>query len=131
MPIPRASECVHRARHAARILPRETSLGGRVHLVQVLLPVYDNRGARLPPALYQRLAAELTEVFGGVTTYTRAPAEGLWKDGGRGTSHDEIVIYEVMAKALDAEWWAGCRARLEQAFAQERIVIRAHEVRLL
>ena len=51
-----------------------------MHLVQILLPLWDNEGRRLPRALYAELARELTERFGGLTAHTRAPAEGLWRD---------------------------------------------------
>jgi hypothetical protein len=46
-------------------------------LVQVLLPVYDNAGARFSSDHYDEVRAKLTGVFGGLTAYTRAPAEGF------------------------------------------------------
>jgi hypothetical protein len=102
-----------------------------MHLIQLLLPLYDNDGAAFPPARYEEVAAELTKEFGGLTAYTRAPADGLWRAGGSGTQRDEIVVYEVMADTLDADWWRGYRERLEARFAQERLVVRAQETRLL
>ena len=49
------------------------------YLVQLILPVYDNDGAPIGRALFAQVRRELTERFGGVTAYTRAPAEGMWE----------------------------------------------------
>lgn len=102
-------------------------------LVQLLLPVYDNAGDAFPADAYRPVRDELTERFGGLTAYTRAPALGLWDDGDDGTppKRDDIVVYEVMADALDRAWWAQCRAALERRFAQDEIVIRAQETERL
>lgn len=102
-----------------------------MHLVQLLLPLYDNAGAALPRTLHAALARELTDRFGGLTAHTRAPAEGLWKESPDETVRDEIVIFEVMTDALDAAWWAALRARLERDFRQDAVVIRATAARLL
>jgi hypothetical protein len=45
------------------------------YLVQVLLPVYDNEGGRFPIDYYDEVRVKLTDLFGGLTAYTRAPAE--------------------------------------------------------
>jgi hypothetical protein len=63
------------------------------HLVQILLPVYDNAGSRFPAELYDLVRAKLTDVFGGLTAHTRAPAEGLW-DSGRTVKRDDIIVVE-------------------------------------
>ncbi len=102
-----------------------------MYLVHILLPLNDNHGRQHPKALFRAVAAELTERFGGLTAHTRAPAEGLWKEGAAGTSRDEIVIYEVMAEGLDEAWWRQYRRGLEERFRQEQVVVRAQEVRLL
>jgi hypothetical protein len=56
-----------------------------VYLVQLLLPIRDESGRPFPRELYDSLANELTDRFGGLTAYTRAPAAGLWEEtqGGR------------------------------------------------
>ncbi len=95
-----------------------------MHLVQLLLPLYDRAGAALPRALYDGVRAELVDRFGGLTAYTRAPAKGLWSEGGE-VEMDDIVVYEVMTEALDLAWWAKYRAALEQRFAQDELMIRA------
>jgi len=59
---------------------------------------------------------ELTEQFGGLTVYRRAPAEGTWKLNENHTSSDDIVIFEVMAAELDEDWWRRYRKELESRF---------------
>jgi hypothetical protein len=95
-----------------------------MYLVQLLLPLYDNAGRPFPAAAYTQLRSELTERFGGLTAYSRAPAEGVWDDGGQ-RRRDDIVVYEVMVDAVDRAWWRSLREGLERMFAQEELVIRA------
>src|SRR3954462_8796489 len=102
-----------------------------MYLIHLLLPLNDNKGHPHGRELFRAVADELTEKFGGLTAHTRAPAEGLWKEGSSGTSKDEIVIYEVMAETLDESWWRAYRRSLESRFRQEQVVVRAQEVRLL
>ena len=97
----------------------------RMYLVQLLLPLYDNDGHPFPATLYARLRAELTERFGGLTAYSRAPAEGVWEDGGE-RERDDIVVYEVMVEQLDRAWWSKLRTELERRFSQEELIVRAH-----
>ncbi len=102
-----------------------------MHLVQILLPVYDNEQNPQPHEEYRRVRRELTERFGGLTVYTRAPAEGMWKLNDNHTTRDDIVIFEVMASQLDTTWWRDYRHQLEARFRQDVIVIRAQSTRLL
>jgi hypothetical protein len=99
-------------------------------LVQILLPSCDNAGHPFPDSDFERLVHELTERFGGVTAFTRAPAEGRWKQGG-GTEHDEIFVFEVMADDLDRRFWRSLRAELERRFRQDVVIIRAQGIELL
>jgi hypothetical protein len=101
-----------------------------MHLVQILLPLFDNDGRALGEELFTAVRRELAERFGGLTAFTSAPAEGLWKSDGK-THHDDIVVFEVMAGTLDASWWQSYRKNLEQKFSQASILIRAHPVTLL
>lgn len=101
-----------------------------MHLVQILLPLFDNHGQRLPKAEYDRVRDELTERFGGLTAFSRAPAEGLWQQGGR-TARDDIVVLEVMTERVDRPWWAAYRRELEGRFRQESIVVRVQPIELL
>ena len=99
-----------------------------MHLIQILLPLYDNGGAALPRALFDRVREELAGRFGGLTAFTRSPAEGLWSEGpDEGAERDEIVVFEVMVEELDRGWWHEYRRRLEARFHQDEIVVRAHE----
>ena len=102
-----------------------------MHLVQLLLPVHDESGRPFPRKLYDTLVAELTDRFGGVTAYTRAPAAGLWEENSGQTVRDDVVVYEVMADQLDEKWWKALRSRLESAFKQDELVVRTHEIRRL
>ena len=108
------------------LLSRSTSARPhRMHLVQILLPVRDNAGTPFPRADHDRVRHELTERFGGVTAYLRAPAAGAWKDGEGDVARDEIVIFEVMAAGLDRDWWRSYREDLERRFRQDEIIARA------
>jgi hypothetical protein len=102
-----------------------------MHLVQILLPLYDNEQQPQPPSFFREVQQELTERFGGLTVYTRAPAQGLWKQNGSHTTRDDIVIFEVMVDELDEHWWGEYRRELERRFRQEHVLIRAQQTRLL
>lgn len=102
-----------------------------MYLVQILLPLYSNDGRQFPQAEYIRVRDELTDAFGGLTTYLRSPAEGLWKESGSATVYDDIVIYEVMTKALDRTWWHEYRAALAKRFVQDVLIVRVSEIQLL
>jgi hypothetical protein len=104
--------------------------GNTMHLVQILLPLFDNDGAAFAEELFSTVRRELAERFGGLTAFTSAPAEGLWKSEGK-THHDEIVVFEVMAPDIDAAWWQSYRKNLEQRFSQDSLVIRAQPITLL
>lgn len=102
-----------------------------MHLIQLLLPLYDNIGTRFPQEPYLQVRNELVERFGGLTAYAQAPASGLWQESDERTVRDDLVIYEVMAEELDGVWWSQYRATLELRFRQERLVIRAHPIHML
>ena len=103
-----------------------------MHLVQILRPVYDNEGRRFPASSYGAVRAELTERFGGLTAYSRAPAEGLWREENSAqATRDDIVVYEVMTEELDRAWWSAFRKTLAERFRQEDLVVRAHPVERL
>jgi hypothetical protein len=98
-----------------------------VYLVQIFLPLYDKNGRSIPQAQFERTAAELTQHFGGLTAYTRAPAKGIWKNRGRAI-HDDVVVYEVMCPRLQRRWWRAKRTALEKSFRQDTILIRSQTV---
>ena len=94
-----------------------------MYLIQFLLPVSAD-GAEDPRAELSLVRRELTERFGGVTAYTRAPAAGLWKDDEGEVERDDVVIVEVLAKTLEREWWRLYREELERRFRQDEILVR-------
>jgi len=100
------------------------------HLVQLLLPLYANDGAPVAPACLDAVRHELTEKFGGLTAYTRAPAEGRWRSGDH-VSRDDVIVVEVMTDELDRQWWTDYRGTLERRFEQQEIVARASVVERL
>ena len=102
-----------------------------MRLIQLLLPLYDNDGKPAAPSLFREVQADLTEKFGGLTAYSRAPAEGRWREDGTHTVRDDIVIFEVMSEDVDRAWWRSYRMQLERAFRQQQIVIRASDIEML
>ncbi|MGZ8198971.1 MAG: hypothetical protein ACXWVP_11490 [Burkholderiales bacterium] len=101
------------------------SARNRVHLVQLLLPLYDNAGRRVPQQHFAEVREELTQRFGGVTAYLRSPAQGTWKDESGAVDRDEVVMCEVMVELLDRQWWSSYRSGLEARFGQRELVVRA------
>jgi hypothetical protein len=101
------------------------------HVVEIFLPLNANTGERFDTELFDRIRAELLERFGGVTFFSRSPAEGLWAQQGDTPAHDEIVVVEVLVEDLEPIWWGRYRRKLEAAFEQEEILIRAFEVQKL
>jgi hypothetical protein len=99
-------------------------------LFQLLLPLLDNEGKLFEEDLFRKVRAELTETFGGLTAFSRAPAEGLWTSRGE-TKRDDILVLEVMAPEIDRPWWRAYRAKLESLFRQDEIVIRVQDVETL
>jgi hypothetical protein len=100
-------------------------------LVELFLPLADNHGVRFPFASYESVERELAERFGGVTAYPRAPARGLWKCSESTEQKDDFVIYEVMTDHVDSDWLNSYRVELERTFRQEKLVVRAHEIKML
>ena len=96
-------------------------------LVQILLPVFDNKDSRIPQSQLRRVSDELLEKFGGVTAYTRAPAKGFWQDKGR-VAKDEVIIVETMAPRRYLVWWRQYQKELEKRFRQEKIIIRVQRI---
>ena len=102
-----------------------------MHVVEIFLPLKRNDGSDQPQALFGEVRGELVERFGGLTAFTRAPAEGLWESESGAPQRDQIVIFEVMTDELDHGWWRAFRETLERRFAQEEVLIRASEVERL
>ena len=67
-----------------------------MHVVQVLLPIFDNDGRAFEQTLYLNVKTVFTEKFGGVTAYVGSPADEAWQGPSGTKRHDQIVIFEVM-----------------------------------
>ena len=102
-----------------------------MHLIQILLPLYDNEGQPFTQEEFLKVRDQLSERFGGITTYMRSPARGLWKETKETTVQDDIVIYEVMTADLDRVWWKKYRHQLTVSFRQALLIVRVSEVELL
>jgi hypothetical protein len=102
-----------------------------MHLIQIFLPLMDDLANPNNTEVFFSLQTELKDKFGGITTFSQAPAKGLWKDSNQKTVRDEIIIFEVMTASVDAAWWASFKARLEKMFDQKEIIIRKFTIDLL
>jgi hypothetical protein len=101
-----------------------------MHLIQIFLPIRDNNGVAFEKPIFDEVRADLANHFGGVTTYMRAPATGIWKEDGRNV-RDELVVFEVMVDRLEREFWRLYRLELQEMFKQESIVMRAQRIDML
>lgn len=99
-----------------------------MHVVELFLPLETNAGEPIGGEPFDRIRAELLDRFGGVTFFSRSPADGLWAPDGEPPSRDRIVIVEVMVETLEPRWWQDYRRHLEREFGQEEVLVRAHEV---
>jgi len=102
-----------------------------MHLIQILLPIFDNEGHEFPHEMYRSIGNELVSRFSGLTAFTRAPAEGFWVPQDEEAKRDDIMVFEVMADKIDKTWWAQYRGRLEKQLRQRAVVIRTHKIELL
>ena len=98
-----------------------------LHLVEILLPKESGNGQPINKDWFDGFLKELTDKFGGATSFLRAPGEGLWKRGAD-TERDSIAVVEVMVHRLDPNFWQLLRERLERELSQDEIIIRAQEI---
>ena len=96
-----------------------------MYLIQLFLPLRDNRGKPFARAMFAAVRAGLAEAFGGVTAYQRAPATGLWEDGSDALVRDDLLLFEVMVPTLDRAWWKNYASALAERFRQEEVLVRA------
>lgn len=98
----------------------------QTHLIQILIPVFDNEGQRFGQRKLEDVRKELMARFGGLTAFVQSPALGLWTDAESGTTaRDDMILIEVMVETLDRDWWSAYRKALERTFRQDEIVVRA------
>jgi hypothetical protein len=103
----------------------------RAHLVQLFLPMFFPDGRRVARAQFDAVRRDLTRSFGGLTAYTRAPAEGWWERGTARPVRDDIIVVEVMTDKLNRAWWDRYRRELERRFRQQALLIRVMDLTLL
>jgi hypothetical protein len=99
-----------------------------MHLIQLLLPLHDNDGRPFSVSYFAKVRRDLTDRFGGVTSFVRAPAVGLWKESPEDINRDEVVMFEVLAEQLDRDWWTLYRKQLQNSFHQDEVLIWASNI---
>lgn len=98
-----------------------------MHVVEIFLPLRFPTGDPVPAGQFRLVQSELTEQFGGVTSYSRSPAEGAWRRGEE-VERDLVLVFEVMVDKLENDWWSAFRSRMEAIFRQQTVLIRSHKV---
>ena len=96
-----------------------------------MLPLCDNNGKRFSRDLFEQVENEVVAQFEGFTAFLRAPASGLWVTPTDYLKWDDMIVYEVLVSTLDRAWWANYRARLQDRFQQDEVLVRATETELL
>ncbi len=102
-----------------------------MYLVQILLPVYDNQGNSFSKKKFEFVRKLLTEKFGRLTSYLRAPAQGFWKDEKDEVVKDDIILFEVIQDKIDYYWWNTYKNKLKDDFCQDEIIIRSTKIELI
>ncbi|GGG87818.1 hypothetical protein GCM10007415_22160 [Parapedobacter pyrenivorans] len=100
-------------------------------LIQVFVPLADNKGDHFPESYFNELRSAFKEKFGGVTIFKQMPVEGFWKDADENTEKDRLAIFEVMAEALDTAYWKQLKVQLEKKFSQRDLLIRHWNVKAI
>lgn len=101
-----------------------------MQIVEVFLPLDTGSGIPIEPEIIEGIVGGLADRFGGATAFTRAPADGLWKQGTT-MQKDRILIIEVMVSELEEGWWRKYRAKLEREFEQGEVLIRVTSCRTI
>ncbi len=81
-----------------------------MYLVEILLPLRDDEGHPFAARTYDALRDELSERYGGVTAFTRAPAEGETKIAGRKVCDDfRMRSWCALSRSTDCSDVIGAR----------------------
>jgi inorganic pyrophosphatase len=99
-------------------------------LVQLFLPLYDNKGMPFAEKYYHQVREELTLAFGGTTFYFRSPVLGTWKQENK-VFKDELLVAEVLTTNREAQFFNAYKSILEKRFKQEEIMMRFMNVSLI
>jgi hypothetical protein len=100
-------------------------------LIQLLLPVNTTRGQDAARQAFAVTRTELTDRFGGLTAYLRAPAVGVWTSPDGDREQDDVVMVEIVTDGFDRAWWRDYAGTLARRFDQEAIHVRALAMELL
>jgi len=111
------------ANQAVKIIQQAADQQRKDTLVQLFIPMYDQKGNHFPQRYYQNLNKELKERFGGLTVYNRTPATGLWEQDAKTTVRDELLVYEILTSSVENEYWQPLKAKLEKQFAQTELLV--------
>ena len=74
---------------------------------------------------------ELADAFDGLTAYLRSPATGLWTAPDGREEQDDVVMVEVVTKALNRRWWRGPAPHCWQNASVRTVHIRALDIQTL
>lgn len=99
--------------------------------IELFIPLFNKNGKAFAKKKYKWLRVLLTDKFGGLTIYARAPAEGFWQEKAERTVNDKMIIYEVLVPAIDKVFWQELKLNLLKKFAQDEILIRVTDISLL
>jgi hypothetical protein len=95
-------------------------------ITQVLLPAFDNRGRRFPPASYRAFQQCMVERFEGWTQ--KQKAVGAWQSAAGILHLDKHLVYEIGHKTRNLGFWRAEKEQLKREFEQEEIWIVQFEV---
>lgn len=102
-----------------------------MYLMQIFVPYGNSADGALREEPYMNLKQELTDRFGGVTVYSRAPVKGIWKPAPGQQEADDMIIYEVLLGKPDMSYWSSLKSRLEYIFQQQEILMRYYTVSIV
>ena len=99
------------------------------YLIQILRPRKTGAGERVAQQWFDGLLKEMTDRFGGATSFVRSPGEGLWREGSA-TERDSIAVVEIRRRSFPVTigarcarvWSASCR-RKRSSFAPRNISV--------
>jgi hypothetical protein len=99
-----------------------------MYLIEIFLPLSANDGRPIPSAEFEWALEQMVREWGGVTAFTRTPAQGLSFENGDQRVEDDIIVYEVMVDGVDRFWWQNFKRELEERFQQRVVLIRVTAV---
>ena len=102
-----------------------------MQLVQVFVPVIWKEDPSRFATEVGEVVQELTERYGGATSFLRGAAQGLWKNEDGEVEADNVVVVEVQVSEVSIPWWSAFQTRLQRRFGQDEILVRYHDVHAL